>query len=249
MNAGLTTAQQQCQTYHHTVYSKRGLLIIIMLSIWIHLTKLFLICCLNCPVVMKWPLRQRGLYEVHDSRRVSFYLVRAGLKYKMTEHLLSSSTCLLPLRGTKRGHLIHVGVEGGGRRGWTQPASRPGSHSNVRARDSGDTWSHLSAVYTFLSWSLSYRGDHLSYSKKESKQAGEVEGWMDGGRERKEARAVCVNAGWDCKASWAMTAKCANFLLGLETLSHREGSATELWHRGTFFFFFFFKDLSHPVAC
>lgn len=182
MNAGLTTAQQQCQTYHHTVYSKRGLLIIIMLSIWIHLTKLFLICCLNCPVVMKWPLRQRGRYEVHDSRWVSFYLVRAGLKYKMTEHLLSSSTCLLPLRGTKRGHLIHVGVEGGRRRGWTQPASRPGSHSNVRARDSGDTWSHLSAVYTFLSWSLSYRGDHLSYSKKESKQAGE--GWGGGGRWR-----------------------------------------------------------------
>lgn len=118
--------------------------------------------------------------------------------------------------------------------------SQQGSHSNVRACDSGDTWSHLSAVYTFLSWSLSYRGDHLSYSKKESKQAsdgcgggpegggrwreGWMEGWREGGREEKEARDLCVNAGRDCKASWAMTAKCANFLQGTETLSHSEGS-------------------------
>lgn len=99
------------------------------------------------------------------------------------------------------------------------------SHSSARASDSEDTWSHLSAVYTFLSWSLSYGGDQLSHSKKESKRAGPAgggreggsEGWMDGrrgerGGEKRQAGAVCVNAGRDCKARWALTAKCANFL-------------------------------------
>lgn len=61
----------------------------------------------------------------------------------------------------------------------------------------------------------------------ESKQAGlGVEGWMDGGREKRPGH-LCVNAARDCKASWAMTAKCANFLLGLELcLTGRQGAAT-----------------------
>lgn len=57
------------------------------------------------------------------------------------------------------------------------------------------------------------------------------EGGMDRGREKKEARVLYVNAGWDCKASWAMTAKCANFLQGPPV---SQGGLTELWHWGTF---------------
>lgn len=109
----------------------------------------------------------------------------------------------------------------------------PSSHSAVRAGDSLDTRSHLSAVYTF-GLDLWAGGDRLSRSKKESKQtrAGEVEGRMDKWRERNEARTFCVNAGRDCKASPAMTAKCANFLP-----DHAQwgGPTTELWKPQTLF--------------
>lgn len=47
------------------------------------------------------------------------------------------------------------------------------------------------------------------------RRVGCMDGWMDGWTEgRKEARRLCVNAGQGCKVSRAMTAKCANFLLG-----------------------------------
>lgn len=69
------------------------------------------------------------------------------------------------------------------------------SHSSARACDSGDTWSHLSAVYTFLSWSLSYGGDHLSDSKKRKqagwggrRREGEREGGIDGWTERRKKK-------------------------------------------------------------
>lgn len=46
---------------------------------------------------------------------MSLYSARAALKFKMTEHLLGSSTCLLLQRGTKQGHLIRVAGVGGDR--------------------------------------------------------------------------------------------------------------------------------------
>lgn len=68
----------------------------------------------------------------------------------------------------------------------------PGSHSNVRARDSVDTRSHLSAVYTF-GLDLLARGDRLSPSKKGSKQTragGRRGGRINGGRETRPEPSV-----------------------------------------------------------
>lgn len=172
----------------------------IMLSTCLHLIKVFVVCCLNCPADHEMTFETDR--SVKDNRSVSFYEWEPFWKVcksKTSEHLL---ICLLPMRGTKRGGNP---CWCGGRRGG---GVNPASHSDVRACDSGDTWSHLSAVYTFLSWSLSYTGDHLSYSKKESKQAGQGWGWgrgerLDGWRERKEAWALCVNAGFGIvKRAW-----------------------------------------------
>ena len=51
---------------------------------------------------------------------------------------------------------------------------------------------------------------------------GGVEGLKEGGRDEEEKRpasALCEQLFLGCKASCAMTAKCANFLLGPEPLS------------------------------
>ena len=87
--------------------------------------------------------------------------------------------------------------------------------------------------------------------KKASKQARagrggwEAEGWMDGGREKRPGPSVWMLV-WDCKASWAMTAKCANFLLGLGLCLTGRAQPRSCDIEGQTNFLF--KDLSDPVA-